>query len=141
MNATQSRWVVIGPLRLAGAVYAGAFGLHNLDHLRRGIGSLNPEVLFGGTVAGVVSIGLLMPVFTRHRWAPAAAAVAGFALTAAFSAAHLAPEWGRFSDSFVSAPVDVLSSAGVLLKVGGSLLLGIAGAVTLQRTAVGARPS
>jgi hypothetical protein len=58
-------------------------------------------------VAGMVQIGAatitVILVFQRNRWAPHAAITVGVASAIGFSAAHLLPTWGMFSDSYINA--------------------------------------
>ncbi len=97
-------------LRWATVVFAVALVVHGSDHLRRGMGSLSTLVMTLGTIQQILAIVTIGLVFTRHRLAPVAAMVVGFASAVGFTAVHLLPSWfGPLSDSFIAAP----SSAGV----------------------------
>src|SRR5438477_6798794 len=93
----------VDPLRTAGVVFAVALAVHGVDHLRRGMDVITPEVLWLGNLQIALSIATLVLVFRRHRWAPAFAVVTGFASAIGFSTAHLLPHWSALSDAFTGA--------------------------------------
>jgi hypothetical protein len=105
--------------------------LHGADHLRRGWGmalfGVTPEVMGGGvliTAGAAVTLGL---VLMNHRLAPQVAVGVGFAAALAVSAAHLAPSWGVFSNSYLVLRPDALAWVVVLLEIVGALFTGVAG--------------
>jgi hypothetical protein len=123
-------------------VYAcGAFMtgnlLHLADHLRRGWGlplyGLTPQVFWGG---GVITLAAAVTFALAIRGSRRAAQVAlgvGFVSAIAVSAAHFAPPWGAFSNSYLVLPVDLLAWAAALSEVLGALSAGIVGLRIVQR--------
>jgi hypothetical protein len=124
------------PLRIAAVVFAIALAVHGADHFRRGMDVLTPEVFWLGNLQIVGSLITLVLVFRRHRWAPAFAVAIGFASAIGFSAAHLLPHWGAFSDSFTGghhAPgVTAFSWFAAMFEIGAGLALGITGLRALR---------
>jgi hypothetical protein len=118
-------------LSAAGAVFAVALVVHGADHVRRGVGELEPGVFWLGNLQAVAAISALFLVFTRHRWAPAAAIVVGFASAVGFAVVHLVPDWGPLSDAFPGAhghaDVTVFSWFAALFEIGADLAFGAAG--------------
>jgi hypothetical protein len=96
-------------LRWATAFFAIALTLHTADHLRRGMEVVPPAVMIAGMIQGVAAAITVGLVFLGNRWAPHSAILVGFASAVGFSAAHLLPTWGAFSDSFI----DAAPAAGV----------------------------
>src|SRR5450755_2486802 len=90
--------------RWTAVVFAVAVALHAADHLRRGMDILPPAVMVAGMVQIVLAALTIVLVFVGSRWAPHAAIVVGFLSAVGFTAAHLLPTWGFFSDSFINAP-------------------------------------
>jgi hypothetical protein len=90
--------------RWSAILFAVAVGLHTADHLRRGMDVVPPAVMVAGTVQLVVGAATVVLVFRGSRWAPHAAIAIGFLSAVGFTAAHMLPTWGFFSDSFVNAP-------------------------------------
>jgi hypothetical protein len=86
----------------ATAVFAVALGLHAADHLRRGMSVVPHAVMVAGNVQIVAAVITVILVVVRNRWAPHAAIALGFASAVGFSAAHLLPTWGPFSDTFIN---------------------------------------
>jgi ABC-type tungstate transport system substrate-binding protein len=72
--ASDREWL----LPAAGVVFAVALLVHGADHVRRGVGELAPAVFRLGNVQTVGALTVLYLVFTRRRWALAAAIVIGF---------------------------------------------------------------
>src|SRR6266508_2968701 len=85
---------VDGRLRFAAIVFAGGLALHTADHLRRGVGVLTPEVLWGGTVLTVAGVITIAAVLARHRLAAKVAVVVGFYSAVSVAASHLLPRCG-----------------------------------------------
>src|SRR5437016_2106180 len=87
-------------LMASGVVFAVALLVHGADHARRGVGELQPTVLWLGNAQTVGALAALFLVFTGHRWAPVAAIAIGFASAVGFAVVHLLPDWGLLSDAF-----------------------------------------
>ena len=111
--------------------------VHSADHLRRGwalpLLGLTPEVFWAGaviTVAVAVTLGLAI---SGNHWAPRVAAAAGLSVAVAVSAAHFAPPWGDFSNSYLALNVDPLAWAAALAEVAGALFAGFVGLATIRR--------
>jgi hypothetical protein len=64
-----------------------------------------PTVMVAGMVQIVAAAITVVLVVVGNRWAPHAAVAIGFASAVGFTAAHLLPKWGAFSDSFINAPL------------------------------------
>jgi hypothetical protein len=122
-------------LRWATAFFAIALSLHTADHLRRGMDVVPPAVMIAGMIQGVAAAITVGLVFLGNRWAPHSAILVGFASAVGFSAAHLLPTWGAFSDSFI----DAAQAAGVtwfswitaIVEILADLLLAGAGVAVL----------
>jgi hypothetical protein len=125
-------------LTATGVVFAVALVVHGADHARRGVGELEPAVFWLGNLQTVAALTALFLVFTRHRWAPAAAIVVGFASAIGFTVVHLVPDWGALSDAFPNAPghadVTAFSWFAALFEIGADLAFAAAGVVTLRRS-------
>ncbi|MBV9090905.1 MAG: hypothetical protein JO044_13560 [Mycobacteriaceae bacterium] len=95
-----------------------------------------PAVMIAGSVQLVLAAVTLVLVFTRNRWAPYAAIAIGFASALGFTAAHLLPHWGFFSDSFINAPpaarVTAFSWVTAVLEIVADVVFGIAGIAVLR---------
>jgi hypothetical protein len=118
--------------RSVALVYAAAFLLHNADHVRRGLDALTPEVLWAGTVSGLVAVGAIVLALAGWKLAPLLAIAHGFSQALSVAAVHLLPPWGALSDSLATANVDLLSWAAVLAEVAGAFAFGVAGAYALR---------
>ena len=123
-------------LRLAGAVFAVALGVHGIDHMRRGVDVISTEVLWLGNVQTVGAVVALFLVFTGHRWGPAAAAAIGFASAVGFTVVHLLPYWSVLSDNFPGAEsgagVTAYSWFAALFEIGADVAFGWAGLRVLR---------
>jgi hypothetical protein len=90
-------------LRVALGVYVAAVALHAADHLHRGMWATPPSVAMAGRIQFVAIAVLIVLVWMRHRRAPEAAMLVGFASAALFTYAHVLPRWWDvLSDSFLS---------------------------------------
>jgi hypothetical protein len=118
-------------LRSAAIVFAGGLALHTADHLRRGVGVLTPEVLWGGVVLTVAGVITIAAVLARHRLAAKVAVVVGF--YTAIAASHLLPHWSSLSDAFPASGVDALSWVAVSVEIAGALALGASATAALRR--------
>jgi hypothetical protein len=121
------------PLRIAGALFAAGFLVHNADHVRRGADAITNEVNTGGLVVAMASAVILTLVFTRHALAPFAAAAGGLAIAVGVSATHLLPDWGVLSDSLPSGAVDGFTWVAVLAEVAAAIVLGVTGLRIVRR--------
>jgi hypothetical protein len=123
-------------LRATGIVFAVALVVHGADHLRRGVGELEPAVFWLGNAQTIGALVALFLVFTRHRWGAAAAVVIGFTSAIGFTVVHLLPEWGPLSDAFPGAhghaDVTAFSWFAALFEIGADLAFGAAGALALR---------
>lgn len=129
-------------LRAAALVYAVGLVLHTADHFRRGIDVLTREVLWLGNLSTAAAVVVVALVMTRHRWAPTAAVLLGFAVAIGVSAVHLLPRWSTLSDAFPGARgtgVTAISWTVVLLEIVGALALGVAGLMSVSSRSVADR--
>ena len=117
-------------LRRIAVVFAVAVAVHGADHARRGLDVITKQVMWAGTVQFALAAVAVVLVFSRHHWALAAIAI-GFSSALGFTAAHLLPHWGSFSDSFagsrVAPNVTALSWATAVFEIGADTALGWAG--------------
>lgn len=132
-------------LRYAAVAFAVAVAIHGADHAHRGLADQSSPVVVAGTIQALLGALAVALVFLRHRWAPAAAIVVGFASAVLFAAAHLLPTWQGLSDSYLTpgagAGVTWFSWVTAVLEIGADLLFGWAGLnVLLQARATG-RPA
>jgi hypothetical protein len=122
-------------LRRAAIFFAVALAVHTADHLRRGMDVVPPAVMTAGMIQGVLAAITVVLVFRRSRWAPHAAVFIGFVSAVGFTAAHLLPTWGAFSDSFIDAApaagVTWFSWVTAILEILADLLFGAAGVAVL----------
>ncbi|MGO4618021.1 hypothetical protein AB4305_33720 [Nocardia sp. 2YAB30] len=124
-------------LRWATAVFAVALLTHGADHLRRGMNTVPTTVMALGTVQFILAVTTIVLVFLRHRHAPIAAVIVGFASAAGFVLVHLFPDWfGPFSDSFINPPaaakVNGFSWFAAIFEIIADLAIGIAGLRALR---------
>ncbi|KIU16573.1 hypothetical protein TL10_13215 [Mycolicibacterium llatzerense] len=119
---------------------AVALVLHGADHLRRGMDVIPPAVMVGGTLQLILAAVTIALVFNRNRWAPLAAVGIGYAGAVGFTAAHLLPKWGFFSDSFINAPpwarVTTFSWVTAILEIAANLVFGTIGLMLLRERRV-----
>ena len=124
-------------LRYAALFYALGLALHTVDHLRRGLDVLTPEVQWAGNLSTAVGITAVLLVLMGHRWGPLVAVLTGIPVAIGVAAVHLLPHWSAFSDAFPGANntgVTALSYTVVLIEIVGALAMGIAGlAVIVSR--------
>lgn len=121
---------------LVGAAYlfTAAVIVHNSDHLRRGVDSIDRAVFWAGTASVVLEVGIVVLVCQRHRLAPLAAVAVGWSLAPAYVLVHFLPERGWLSDSFTSATdVSPMSWFAASFEVVAALALGAAGWLALQQ--------
>jgi hypothetical protein len=122
--------------RWSAALFAAAVALHTVDHLRRGMDIVPPAVMAAGMVQLVLAVATIGLVFVGNRWAPHATIVVGFASAIGFTAAHLLPTWGFFSDSFINAPpsarVTWFSWVSAIAEIVADVIFGVVGVLVLR---------
>jgi hypothetical protein len=92
-------------LRWAAIAFAIGFGIHGLDHLRRGMSASPHAVMVGGMIQGVFVVVAIAMALSGRRRAPEAAIAVGLGSAVLFTNAHLLPDFfPAFQDSFVSGP-------------------------------------
>ncbi|HXA42086.1 MAG TPA: hypothetical protein VNV65_04125 [Candidatus Solibacter sp.] len=118
-------------LLLCSIVFVIGNALHTADHWRRGWGlplfGVTPEVLVGGVIVSAGALSVLWLTWKGHPWAPPAATAAGLAGAVMVSAAHLAPPWGVFSNSFLALRPDALAWIVVSIEIAGGIATGVVG--------------
>ncbi|MFZ0905279.1 MAG: hypothetical protein WAN71_15700 [Mycobacterium sp.] len=121
-------------LRWAAIAFAIGFGIHGLDHLRRGMSASPPFIMVGGMIQGLfVAVAVVMALTRRpqRQWAPEAAIAVGFGSAAVFTYAHLLPTFlPGYQDSFISPPhinVTWFSWFSALTEIGTGIVFAIAG--------------
>lgn len=126
-------------LTAAMIVFVAAFGLHGIDHFRRGMTASPPSVMVGGMIQGVFVVIALVLVLRQHPWAANAAYLVGFGSAALFTYAHVLPTFlPAYQDSFSYGPrINVtwfswLTAAG---EIGAGLVLGYVGLRAARRAA------
>ncbi len=131
-------------LRWAAIFFAIALSLHTADHLRRGMDVVPPAVMTAGMIQGVAAAITIVLVVRRSRLAPHAAVLIGFVSAAGFTAAHLLPTWGAFSDSFIDAApaagVTWFSWVTAIAEILADLVFGAAGAAVLATRSASRSP-
>jgi hypothetical protein len=92
-------------LRLLAVVFTIALLVHAADHFRRGMSTMSTLVMTLGFSQLALALITAALVLLRHRWAPTAAMIIGFASAAGFFVVHILPGWfGPLSDSFINPP-------------------------------------
>jgi hypothetical protein len=128
-------------LRWAAITFAIGFGIHGLDHMRRGMSASPPFIMVGGMIQGLFVAVAVVMALTRHRRAPEAAIAVGFGSAVVFTYAHLLPTiLPGYQDSFISLPhinVTWFSWFSALTEIGTGIVFAIAG-VRARRSVGGA---
>jgi hypothetical protein len=126
-------------LNAAMVAFVAAFGMHGIDHFRRGMTASPPAVMIGGTIQGIFVVVALVLVLRKHRSAASFASFVGFGSAALFTYAHVLPTFlPDFQDSFSYGPrINVtwfswLTAAG---EIGTGLALGYIALRARRRTA------
>jgi hypothetical protein len=119
----------------ASLAFLAANLLHGADHWRQGLGRLTTEVLVAGGLLTLLAFATVALALRHHPWAPLVAAAVGFGSAFGVAAAHLAPHWSAFSDSYPDVSVDALSWAIVLAEITTAFVLGLAAIRELRRNA------
>jgi hypothetical protein len=113
------------------------FGLHGLDHLRRGMSASPPFIMTAGMVQGLFVVLAVSMVVMYRPHAPLAAIVVGFGSALGFTYAHLLPTFfPGYQDSFISLPhtnVTWFSWFSALAEIGTALVFGIVGMREVNR--------
>ena len=118
-------------LTVATIAFAAAFGIHGIDHMRRGMEASPPSIMLGGMLQGVFVVAAVVLVLRHHRWAPQAAILVGFGSAVLFTYAHVLPTFlPGYQDSFTSGPrinVTWFSWLTAVGEIGAGLVLGYVG--------------
>jgi hypothetical protein len=118
-------------LRWAAILFAIGFGIHGLDHLRRGMSASPPFVMVGGMIQGLFVVAAVVMALTQRRRAPEAAIAVGFGSAVVFTYAHLLPTFlPGYQDSFISPPhinVTWFSWFSALTEIGTGVVFAIVG--------------
>ncbi len=124
----------------AAIAFVIGWGIHALDHLRRGMSASPPFIMVAGMIQGLFVAVAVVMALTRDRRAPEAAIAIGFISAVGFSYAHLLPTFlPGYQDSFISLPhinVTWFSWFSALTEIGTGIAFAIAG--VRSRRAVGA---
>jgi len=121
----EMRW-----LRYSALIYAFGLALHTVDHFRRGLDVITPEVLWLGNLSTVIGLVSVVLVLMNNRHAPMVAAITGIPIAVGVSLVHFLPGWGAVSDPFpggASAGVTLFSWLAVPIEVGGAFAMGLIG--------------
>src|ERR1700744_438568 len=118
-------------LRWAAIAFAIGFGIHGLDHLRRGMSASPPFIMVGGMIQGLFVAVAVVMALTRRRRAPEVAIAVGLGSAVVFTYAHLLPTFlPGYQDSFVSPPhinVTWFSWFSAVTEIGTGIVFAIAG--------------
>ena len=118
-------------LRWAAIAFAIGWGVHVLDHLRRGMSASPHAVMVGGMTQGLFVVVAILMALSGRRWAPEAAIAVGFGSAVLFTYAHLLPSYfPAYQDSFVSGPrihVTWSSWISAVAEIGTGIMFAIAG--------------
>jgi hypothetical protein len=120
-----------GYLRWAAIAFVIGFGIHGLDHLRRGMSASPMFIMVGGSVQALFVAAAAVMVFTHRTRASLAAILVGFGSGLVFTYAHLLPTFfPGYQDSFISLPhinVTWFSWVSALTEIGTGIIFGFAG--------------
>ena len=123
-------------LTIAAMAFAAGFGVHGLDHLRRGMAASPTAVMIGGMVQGVFVVVAVLLVLRHDRRAPEFAIFVGFGSAALFVYAHILPTFlPAYQDSFVTGPrinVTWFSWLSAVAEIGTALVFGYVGLQSLR---------
>jgi hypothetical protein len=118
-------------LRWAAIAFVIGWGVHGLDHLRRGMSASPPFIMVAGMIQGLFVAVAVVMALTRHHRAPEAAIAIGFVSAAGFTYAHLLPTFlPGYQDSFISLPhinVTWFSWFSALTEIGTGIVFAIVG--------------
>jgi hypothetical protein len=117
-------------LRMSAWAFLFGWGLHVIDHLRRGMSASPTFVMVGGMVQGVVVIIAITMALRGDARAPEVAIFTGVGSALLFTYAHLLPNlWPAYQDSYVTGPrinVTWFSWVTALSEIGTGLLFAYA---------------
>ncbi len=118
-------------LRWAAIAFVIGWGIHALDHLRRGMSASPAFIMVAGMIQGLFVAVAVVMALRRHRRAPEAAIAIGFVSAAGFTYAHLLPTFlPGYQDSFISLPhinVTWFSWFSALTEIGTGIVFAIVG--------------
>jgi hypothetical protein len=118
-------------LRWAAIAFAIGFGIHGLDHMRRGMSASPSAIMVGGMIQGLFVVAAVAMAITGRRRAPEAAIAVGFGSAVLFTYAHLLPTFlPDLQDSFVTGPrinVTWFSWVSAVAEIGTGIVFAIAG--------------
>ncbi len=128
-------------LRWAAILFAVGWGVHVVDHLRRGMSAAPHAVMVGGMLQGVFVVVAILLALTGRDRAPQWAMGVGFGSAVLFTYAHLMPSYfPAYQDSFVSGPrinVTWFSWVSAAAEIGTGLVFAVAGLRARRRSRVG----
>jgi hypothetical protein len=138
-RSTRTTWVDdpnrARVLWYAAFFYLAAWAIHTGDHIRRGLGTVTPEVSTLGTIAAVAQLVAIAAVLARLRVAPILAVAIGIPDAIGIAAVHLLPHWSSFSDAFPGAHgtgVTAFSWFAAILEVVAALCFAAAGLYAMR---------
>ncbi|MGO8964613.1 hypothetical protein [Mycobacterium sp.] len=118
-------------LRWTAISFAIGWGVHVLDHLRRGMSASPHAIMVGGMIQGLFVVAAVVMALSGRRRAPEAAIAVGFGSAILFTYAHLLPTFvPGYQDSFVSGPrinVTWFSWLSAITEIGTGIVFAIAG--------------
>jgi hypothetical protein len=106
--------------------------LHNGDHQRPGGRSVETDVVWAGSLAILLEVGVVAAIFVRHRAAPLLAAASGVGLALGYVVVHLLPGRGWLSDPLFDGEASWMSQSAALLEIVAAVTLEWAGWSALQ---------
>ena len=131
MANDSDRVTVSHRMTVAAIAFAAAFGLHGIDHLRRGMAASPMSIMIGGMIQGLFVVVAVVLVLRQRPRASEAAIVVGFGSAVLFVYAHLLPTLlASYQDSFISGPrinVTWFSWLTAVAEIGTGLLFGFVG--------------
>lgn len=123
-------------LRWTTVAFVIALAVHGADHLRRGMNIIPFAVMLAGNIQLVFAAITVVLVFRSSRAASSFAVAVGSISAIGFTAAHLLPSWGLFSDSFINAPpaarVTWFSWVSAIVEILADIALALVGFVVLR---------
>ncbi len=116
----------ISSLRGAAWLFIASWGVHTLDHLRRGLTASPETVTWSGTMVALLACVAVTLVITRHAFAPVLSVAVFPSVALGVAATHLLPEWGPLSDPILfDSSSDVWSIPAVGLEIMAAAWLGV----------------
>jgi hypothetical protein len=128
-------------LRWAAILFAAGWGVHIVDHLRRGMSAPPHAIMVGGMIQGVFVVVAITMALTGRDRAPEWAMAVGFGSAILFTYAHILPSYfPAYQDSFVTGPrinVTWFSWVSAVAEIGTGLVFAVAGLRARRRSGVG----